>query len=230
MSARRMVPRDGTLADAVLEIDSQIEPGDTTQNVELTGAAWDRLVGMAQDKAASEDGWKEAVELALSEKPDSALSGPWTSHKRALELRKRIVSVARSVLEPKMFEPLPPPRPKKQEGAPFRVFVDGVHRGDLTFDDRNEAVGWAKGCGFNPFEVRRADGTVCDVVDVPPAKKRKPRAVKAFCAKCNDTTKHDGNDECTKCASRELFDAQQKAEDEKRTPLEQAIDAAGGGA
>lgn len=48
MTPRRMQkPEVSSLRDAVLEIDSLIEPGTAAQPVELSGEAWDRLVSLA---------------------------------------------------------------------------------------------------------------------------------------------------------------------------------------
>lgn len=75
-------------------------------------------------------------------------------------------------------------------------------------------------------------GTACNALSainepsaVPPPRKRKARTKKAYCGACNADTPHDGNDECTACAAREV----QKLAQQK-TPLEQAIEEKAGGA
>lgn len=96
---RRMHDFGESLADALIEIDGRLPPGDESQNVEITGPAWARLLELAQDQAHADAGWKQAIDLALSEKSDKELEGPWTVNERARDLRRRVVVLAGSVFQ-----------------------------------------------------------------------------------------------------------------------------------
>lgn len=213
MSDRALLYRSLSVVGAMLEVGRELErhaPGlrdgaRVLHNDLLTQLASPSAAAAAQaldsDQREFDDLRQLRVDLAdaLSGAPGSNVSAA------ARALRERMVLAVEARYASKPFDPLPPAKgapiaeqkitpdaPAKKvpdPGGPFRVFVDGATAGGdrLTFDDRNDAVAWAKGCGFNPFEVRRADGSVCDVVVVA-KKQRKPRAKPAEEKKADDAT------------------------------------------
>lgn len=62
---------------------------------------------------------------------------------------------------------------------------------------------------------RADDAWAASAVDPAPApKKKRQRKARAFCAVCGETTPHDGNDACTRCAAPRAERAEREAVDQ----------------
>ena len=200
---RRMHDFGESLADALIEIDGRLPPGDESQNVEITGPAWARLLELAQDQAHADAGWKQAIDLALSEKSDKELEGPWTVNERARELRRRVVAVAESVLGGKAveevfetpppapsalgrsFEAVPAPKTREEKAAARRAGKSWQAKAQKAQREGSSTVCWVCGAGVGDDTggLGWRDGTSprvtecwqCKGLPVPELKKKRER-------------------------------------------------------